>query len=351
MSAVIRNGVLWPGLFSIVWMLTLTWAAAELRTESAAYVTTTQRSELDGVVEAVRQSTVAAEIVGRVEDVMFDVDDVVEKGAAIIRFRDTEQRARAGQASAAVEEAAAALREVELEFARTKDLDARKLVAKSELDRMDAALSTAQARLKAAKAGLISAREQLSHTEVKAPYSGIVVARHVEVGETVGVGQALMTGLSLEELRVDVRVPQSLVDLVRRHGRASVMLSDGRVLPAASLTVFPYANKPSHSFRVRVKLAPGIQGVYPGSFVKVVFETGERASLMVPSKAVVRRSEVTGVYVVGPEGAVFMRQLRPGRTDDERTAILAGLAEGERVALNPVLAGKVLRDQRAAAHE
>ncbi|HHM06457.1 MAG TPA: efflux RND transporter periplasmic adaptor subunit [Gammaproteobacteria bacterium] len=342
----------WPLTLCLLWGgCGLPAVAGELKTATAEYVSAAQRHELDGVVEAVKQSTVAAEIVGRVQDVLFDVDDVVEKGAVIVRFRDTEQRARVRQASAVVEEAGAALREAELEFARIQDLHRKKLVAKSELDRTQAALESARARLKAARAGLAGAREQLTHTVIRAPYSGIVVARHVEEGETVGVGQALMTGLSLEELRVTSRVPQSLVEAVRQRGRAWVRLPDGRTLAATGLTVFPYADTPSHSFRVRLRLPKNVAGVYPGSFVKALFETGERVSLVVPSKALVQRSEVTAVYVLDAAGRVGLRQVRAGRALDGQTVILAGLAEGEQVVLDPLLAGKVLREQRAGAGE
>jgi multidrug efflux pump subunit AcrA (membrane-fusion protein) len=75
-------------------------------------------------------------------------------------------------------------------------------------------------------------------------------------------------------------------------------------------------------------------------FVKVGFVTGERDELLVPASAMVERSEVTGVYVVGADGRVALRQVRAGRRIDGRVEILAGLDAGEKVATDPVAALK-----------
>jgi len=75
------------------------------------------------------------------------------------------------------------------------------VVPKSSLDKASAALKSAQARVQSAEAAVAKAREQLGYTRVRAPYSGILVERHVEPGEAVGVGAPLVAGISLEKLR------------------------------------------------------------------------------------------------------------------------------------------------------
>lgn len=104
---------------------------------------------------------------------------------------------------------------------------------------------------------------------------------------------------------------------------------------------------------MRVQLPEGVQGLFPGMFVKVAFVTGERSRLVVPVAAVVYRSEVTGVYVVGQDGRVAFRQIRAGRrTADGNMEVLAGLDAGETVALEPLQAGAYLKRQGAGgAHE
>ncbi len=331
-------------LMGLGWMAMAT-AAAALETVTVEPRTVAQERLFDGVIEAVNHSTVSSQIVGRIVEINYDVDDLVPKGAVLIRFRDSEQRARLAQAEAGLKEARARHKEATDEYARVKDIYAKKLVSKSEMDKAEAALNAAAARLEAARAKLAEAREQLDHTVVKAPFAGLVTKRHVEVGETVGVGQPLMTGLSLETLRATTHVPQTFVHAVREQARARVITGDGRSIGAASLRVFPYADERTHAFKVRVNLPDGVERLYPGSFVKVAFVTGEARRLTVPEGAVVRRSELTGLYVVDEGGRISLRQIRAGRTIDGEVEVLSGIEPGERVALDPIAAGIALKQQ------
>jgi len=212
-----------------------------------------------------------------------------------------------------------------------------------------AAFDTAEANFKAARAALDQAQEQLEHTVVRAPYSGIVVKRLIEVGEVANPGQPLMAGLSLERLRAVAEVPQMYIDTVRSLSKARVLLSDGDTpsVEGVKLTISPYADTASHTFKVRVDLPPGQHGVYPGMFAKVAFTTGEEQRLLVPAAAIAHRSEVTAVYVVQEGDRVEMRYVRVGRSlPDGNVEVLAGLSAGEKVALDPIRAGIYLKNQR-----
>jgi hypothetical protein len=164
----------------------------------------------------------------------------------------------------------------------------------------------------------------------------------VEVGEAVAVGQPLMSGLSLEALRVVTDLPQQVAAQVREHRKAYVLTDDGRVETTA-VTIFPFAHSASNTFRVRLELPQGQFSLYPGMFVKVAFVVGESRRLLVPTAALVRRSEVTGVYAVDDDQRIRMRQVRVGGVFGNRTEVLAGLREGERVALDPVKANIYLK--------
>lgn len=321
-------------------------AAAEepLPTVPAALQELPRLRTLDGVVEAVQRATVSARITGEVAEVYFDVDEFVPKGKVILRFKDTEQKARVARARAALKEAEARYADAKQEFDRIAGLYRKKAVSKADLDRAKAALEAAEARIEAARAALAEAEEQLAHTVVRAPYAGVVIERHVEPGETVRVGQPLMTGLSLEKLRVRVDVPQTVIDAVRARRLAEIIAPDGQRLESDQVTIFPVAHTASHTFRVRVRLPDGRHGLYPGMLVKARFEVGRERRLVIPAQAVAHRSEVTAVYVVDEDGRVHMRQVQLGRRlADGRQEILSGLQAGERVALDPIRAGVILK--------
>lgn len=304
--------------------------------------------QFDGTVEAVYQATVSAQTSGRITEVNFDVDDYVDKGDILVRFRDTEQRSRLKGAQANQGEAEARVKEAESEFARVNDLFGNKLVSKAQLDRASANRKASQERLSAAQAQVKQAEEEYEHTLVRAPFSGIVTKRLIEKGEVASRGKALMAGFSLERLRVTTNVPQWLIADVRKGSAVKVLLpGDERVSADVSeVRVFPYADPDSHTFKVRLELSNKTKGVYPGMFTKVTFLTGSKKQLLVPGESVVRRSEVTAVYVVKGQ-VVSMRQVRLGKTlADGSYVILAGLDEGEQVAVDPIKAGVYLKELR-----
>ncbi|NNL00164.1 MAG: efflux RND transporter periplasmic adaptor subunit, partial [Xanthomonadales bacterium] len=273
----------------------------------------------------------------RIAELNYDVDDFVEAGSVLLRFTDVEQRSALRQANAQLAEARARQTESEEEYRRAQELKQRGLGSQRDLDRALAARDSAIARVASAESTIETAQQQLDYTTVKAPYAGIVTKRFVERGETVAPGQPLMSGLSLEKLRVAVDLPQTVATEVRKNPQASVVTAEGRVA-ATDITLFPIADPVTNTFRVRLELPDGQFGLYPGMFVKAAFAIGEAERLLIPAQAVLRRSEVTAVYVVGEEG-VRLRQVRTGQQFGEHIEILSGLADGEKVALDPVRAG------------
>jgi multidrug efflux pump subunit AcrA (membrane-fusion protein) len=108
------------------------------------------------------------------------------------------------------------------------------------------------------------ARESLGYTTINAPYSGIVLQRHVQLGETVQPGKPLMTGFSLDELRVVANVPQRLIVPVRQYKQAGYCLTNGgKGIAAEKMTFFPYADPQSNVFKVRIYLPRKTEGSLP----------------------------------------------------------------------------------------
>ncbi len=334
-------------LSGFVFLFTLSVAQA-LETAPVVNQTAVRYFYLDGVVEAINRTTVSSQTRGEIEQILFDVDDYVEKDTVILTLRNAEQQASVKKAEAAIQEARALNLKAQQEYKRVKSIYDKKLVAKSNLDDARAQLQATDARLDSALAGLTQVQEQLSYTQVMAPYSGIVIQRQVEPGEVVQPGTPLMTGVSLEHLRVNVDVPQSLINKLRAFNKAAIVNPQtAQMIDARKITIFPFADPLTNTFKVRLDLPVGIKQLFPGMYVKVSLVTGEKQQLMVPSQAVVYRSEVTGVYVITAEGRLSFRQIRSGgKNGSDMIVVLAGLDEGEQVALDPLAATALLIQQR-----
>lgn len=324
--------------------------AAELpfETVTAQYQPYPQYQTFDATIEAIRRSTVSSETSGRISQINFDVDDVVEEGSVLVRITAAATRARLSGLEAAVSEAEAQYNVALAEFNRIKEVYERKLVSKSAFDKAEAELKAAEQRLSKARANVEEVLEQLKYSVVKAPYSGVVAERHVELGEMAKVGDPLLTGFSLNELRAVAQVPQSSVLQVRSATEAQVVITNKQstVVRSSLITVYPEADPQTHTYKVRVKLPQVPKGIYPGHMVKIQFTTGEEKRMRLPSDAIIHRSELQAVYVVGKDNQLSLRQIRLGKHfPDGTTDILAGLEPGETVALDPIQAGIYLKEQ------
>lgn len=293
----------------------------------------------DAVVEAVRQSTVSAQIAGRIVQINVDVGDRVEKGQTLLRIDEREVGSALAGSQAQVAQAQANLGNSRATYERTRQLFSQKFVSQAALDRAQADYKAAQATLEAALAGVGQANTSKSFAQVLAPYAGVVLARHVELGEMATPGKPLLTGFDPSALRVVATVPQYKLSEVKSGGGARIEIpSQQRWVDAGTITVLPTADPRTLTTRVRLDLPPNLHNVYPGQFVRAHFIIGKQQRLLVPAAAVLRRSELTSVYVRSDQ-RWQLRQVRLGEQYPEGYAVLAGLLPGEQVALDPVRAG------------
>jgi len=302
----------------------------------------------EGVVEAIRQSTVSAQISGRIKEMNFDVGDRVKKGQVILRIDESETEQALAGSHAQVLQAQANSQNAKAVYDRAKQLYTQKFISKSALDKAEADYKIAQAQASASEAEASQASLAHGYTAVVAPYGGVVSERLVELGEMVMPGKPLMTGFDPAEMRVVVSVPQYKLTEIGLKPKAMVEVpSLNRWIKAVSSKVQPLADARTHSTQVRVNLPANEVGIYPGMFVRVHFVVGKTKKLVVPASAVLHRSEVVAVYVVDGKGTVRLRQIRVANTVvDGLVEVLSGLKSDEKVALDPVRAGMLAGKQQ-----
>ncbi len=322
-------------------------AALPFATARVEYREVDQTYAAEAVIEATRQSTVAAQIAGLVVDIRFDVGDFVQKGQLIARIDEREASQAVAGSEAQVAQAQANLQNARAHFERTRQLFEQKFISQAALDKAQADYQAAQAQTKAMLAGAGQAATARSYTAVTAPYSGVVSARHVELGEMAAPGKPLMSGFDPKDLRAVASIPQYKLADIRRSPQARLEFPAlGKWVDAAAVTVLPAADAKTHTTRVRLDLPEGLRDVTPGMFARAHFTVGRVKKLLVPAAAVVRRSEITALYVVDGQGAVALRQVRLGEAAGQgEIEVLAGVSPGEIVATEPIKAGMSLKSK------
>lgn len=277
--------------------------------------------QLQGVVEATNAATVSAQVSGRVERVLVEVGDKVSTGATIVTLTSNDQYQVLMQAESHLTAANAALTAAQQEYERVTRLVGQKLLATAERDRVQANLNSTKAQQRSAKAAVERAQEQLSYTEVKAPYGGLVSARLVEPGEMVQPGTPLMSGFNPEELRIHVDLPANYADGVNRYSWARV----NGIQPTEFL-LFPTVDQKAGTRRLRLNLPPET-GFLPGQWQTVKVKVGEHHGVVVPFAAVYRQGELTLIKM--SDGT--WRAVRLGARYGDDVEVVSGLAAGEEV--------------------
>ena len=303
---------------------------------------------LDGIVEAVRQSTLSTQVAGSIVALHVKAGDRVKAGQELVRVDARSAGHQVESAHAQVLAAQAQLHVVGKELDRQKQLLQKQYISQAAFDRTQAQWDAAQAQLKALQAQAQTAQTQSGFFVVHAPYAGVVSDVAVTLGDMAMPGRPLLTLYDPSALRITAAVPQSLLSGIQAHQKAvryELPGITGYSTPQASaLTqVLPAIDPSTHTGQIRLSLPAGIEGVAPGAYAQIRVpglpagkDMAERFTL--PSSAVVKRAEMTGVYVLDGQGKPSLRQVRLGRTSGESVEILSGLRKDDRVLADPQLA-------------
>ena len=328
---------------------------------SPALVTTTvgtagagQSTGFDGIVEAVRQTVLAAQVAGAVVALDVKVGDAIRAGQVLARID-----ARAANQNTAANDAQVLAARASLDMA-TKDLERQKqlfqksYISQSALERAESQFKLTQAQVAAQMAQAGATRTQSGFFVVKAPYAGIVSEVPVSLGDMALPGRPLVTLYDPTSLRVTVSVPQSAALGLPKDAAVRIQLpglpSDREWVTPSRTVVLPTVDPGTHSVQLRLEIpapAPGAAGdpatvIAPGLFARAWLPgaVSGPARLNVPARAVARHAEMTGLYVVGADGRPVLRQVRLGPVQGDSVEILSGVSAGERVALDPQAAAR-----------
>lgn len=326
-------------------------AAAELATAPVRSSSAAAPLSFDGVVEAQRQTVVAAQVSGAIVQLEVKVGDRVRAGQLLARIdaRTAEQTANAGAAQANA--ARATLEVARREFERQQQLARERFISTAALDRAEADYKARKAEADAQIAQAGAARTMSGLHQVLAPYAGVVAEVPVALGDMAAPGRPLLTLYDPAALRVTAALPLSVATQPAPGATARVELPQlpeaQRWLNPARVQTLPTADASTHTMTVRADLPAGTAAA-PGQFARLWWPTtaaaaGAGATLAVPQRAVLRRGELQLVYVVGADGKPLLRQVRLGRADAAtgQVEVLAGLMPNERVALEPQAAAQV----------
>ena len=279
-----------------------------------------------GTLNAVQGVTVAAELPGKVVNIAFEAGSAVKKGDVLLRQDTSSEEAQLPGALAQVE-----LTRLNLE--RSEQLVAKGMIARVDRD-------NAVANAEQAKAQADNIRATISKKTVRAPFSGQLGIRQVNLGQLLREGDPIVTLQSLDPIYVDFTLPQQQLPQVRPGLPVQVT---GDALPGATLggiitAINPLVDAETRTFKIQATAANRGGKLRPGMFVNVAVVLPERQKVLaIPATAILYAPYSDSVFVIeenkeGKGGSVLRQQfVHLGERRGDFVAVTSGLKEGESV--------------------
>ena len=270
---------------------------------------------LPGTVKAATAATLMARVPGVIGRITATPGTTVAAGTVLVEIDALEIAAKRDQAKAVAAQAAA-------DFERAKLLFEKQALTKAEFD-------ASQARAAGSAAAAAEAEIMVGYTRLTAPFAGVVVRKHAEVGDLLSPGRPVIDLEDPSSLRLEIELPESLAASVVVGSKLRVQIGAAAIDQDVDVVeVTPAADPVSRSVLVKLALPADAKGLRSGQFGRATIPVAGGSLLSIPTAAIVRRGQLDAVFVV-KDGKAHLRLVRLGGSHGARTAIRAGLSNGE----------------------
>jgi membrane fusion protein (multidrug efflux system) len=290
---------------------------------------------LSGTLIGSEEADVAAGAAGKVIATYVERGSVVKKGAVLARLDSRAATAQAAQAAADAEASKIQAQQSKLDCERTEQMFSKGAISKADYDKAHTACEASKWTVSSAEARKTLTAEALKDTEIKAPFSGMVVERAISPGEYVLPATKVATIVDTDSLRVEITVPEADVALVKQgmmiDFRTSGSGAGGDKLYHGKIRyVGPAVRRQSRDAIVEAVFANEKKELRPGMFVTARLALGEQSLPAVPAKAVRADGQLRHVFVAAG-GRLEDRLVQAGEPVDGAIPIVSGIKPGEQV--------------------
>ena len=309
---------------------------------SIAVATARQQSldrtaEVQGALYPREHAVMSAEVEGAVVAVSADFGDKVVAGQSMMTINPREFQLKVETAQAALDQARAKLNNSRARYARAQALKAEGTISAEQFDQLAAQEHVDEADAESAEKMLAMARKKLGDTTVKAPFTGAVQKRMVSLGEYVSPGKQIYELIATDPIKLRCPMPERFVPLAKvgMTVKLGIDAKPGAQYVGTITRIAPALDDASRTLLIEAEVANPAGELKPGFFAHVTMDLGRDRALFVPTAAVLRYAGVARVFVV-ENGQVRAREVTTGSVVGDQVEIIAGLKDGDRVAVSDV---------------
>ncbi len=283
-----------------------------------------------GKIEATNSANLSTRMMGFVTKTYVKVGDKVRKGQLLISINNTDLQAKRAQVNATITKASAAYKNAEKDYNRFKNLFAENSASQKEMDDITANYEMAKAGLEAATQMKNEINAQFAYANIRAPFSGVVTNRFIEVGDMANPGMPLIAIETPKKFEVTASVAESDIAEIKKGTVVDVMVkSIHKTIKGKVTEVSSSAKNTGGQYLVKIALDKTDIPILSGMFVTVQFPVEKKESttsiLLIPTTAITTNGGLKGVYTVSEQNTAILRWLRLGKTYGDKVEVLSGL--------------------------
>lgn len=288
---------------------------------------------VSGKIQASNSADLSTRMMGYVKKVHVNVGDKVRKGQLLVSINNTDLQAKKGQVNAGITQAKTAFNNAEKNYKRFKNLFASNSVTQKEMDDMTANYQMAKAGLEAANQKKNEVNAQFAYSNITAPFSGVVTRKNIDTGDMTNPGIPLISIETPKEFEVLAMVPETEISQIKKGTTVTVLLKAlEKTIKGKVIEVSTSAKNTGGQYLVKVNLEKTDAAILSGMFSTVQFPVERNAKtelVLIPTDAIVKNGQLSGVYTVSESNTALLRWLRLGRTYGNNVEVLSGLNADE----------------------
>jgi membrane fusion protein (multidrug efflux system) len=305
-----------------------------VKTAAARELRVPRTLTLSGSLIGSEEAQVAAGATGKVLSTHVERGSVVKKGAVLVRLDARTASAQAAEAAAQVSSLKAQQAQAQLDCQRTDQMFEKGAISKAEHDRQKTACETSKWSVSAAEARKTLTAEALRDTEIRAPFSGMVVERFVSAGEYVRPDSRVITLVDVDNLRVELTVPEADVAQVRPGMAVEFHTTgDNKTVHGRVRYVGPSVRKQTRDAVIEAAIDNAGHDLRPGMFVTAELALGQQTLPAVPETAVRAEGPLRHVFLV-QNGRLEDRLVQAQEAREGLVPIVNGVRAGENVVVD-----------------
>jgi RND family efflux transporter MFP subunit len=288
---------------------------------------------VSGKIQATNSAEVSTRMMGFVEKVYVNVGDKVKKGQLLIAINNADLQAKKAQIDAGITKAETAFKNAEKNYNRFKNLFESNSVTQKEMDDMTANYQMAKAGLESAKQMKNEINAQFAYANITAPFSGIITSKNIKSGDMANPGMPLISIETPKEFEVMAMVPETEISQIKTGTSIDVLVkSIDTTLKGKVTEVSTSAKNTGGQYLVKINLEKTNANILSGMFTTVQFPVDKKVKsemVLIPTEALVKNGQLSGVYTVSQSNTALLRWLRLGRTYGDKVEVLSGLSASE----------------------